>query len=228
VETSYDQVRLSELIDQLEAGGSKYLRFYPVFSRHPELLEEVPLAQIREFGNIKKSDWLAAKVFLGAGGTATEIHHAMVSNLFLQVYGTKKWELWPPSASPFCYPLPKRHSFFVGKADYRDPFAEGQPLFSRAKGYVVTLKPGDVLFVPPFWWHGVQNETASVAVSFWWVDNKALFCSKGAMPQKVLCLFGSPNPILERLGLIKPEDALPSIINAASNNSRGWMSRGVS
>lgn len=33
--------------------------------------------------------------------------------------------------------------------------------------YVVTLEPGDVLFVPHKWWHYVQHLTVGVSVNTW-------------------------------------------------------------
>lgn len=33
--------------------------------------------------------------------------------------------------------------------------------------YVVTLSPGDVLFVPPYWWHFVQCIDFSISVNTW-------------------------------------------------------------
>jgi len=35
------------------------------------------------------------------------------------------------------------------------------------EAYVVTLKPGDVLFVPHHWWHYVENIGVAVSVNSW-------------------------------------------------------------
>jgi len=35
------------------------------------------------------------------------------------------------------------------------------------EAYVVTLKPGDVLFVPRHWWHYVENVGAAVSINSW-------------------------------------------------------------
>jgi hypothetical protein len=42
------------------------------------------------------------------------------------------------------------------------------PLFRYVPKYTVHLKPGDVLYVPPWWWHEVTNhgETIGVPVRF--------------------------------------------------------------
>jgi oxalate decarboxylase/phosphoglucose isomerase-like protein (cupin superfamily) len=35
------------------------------------------------------------------------------------------------------------------------------------EAYVVTLKPGDVLFVPRHWWHYVENVGVAVSINSW-------------------------------------------------------------
>jgi HSPB1-associated protein 1 len=35
------------------------------------------------------------------------------------------------------------------------------------EAYVVTLKPGDVLFVPHHWWHYVENVGTAVSINSW-------------------------------------------------------------
>jgi len=40
------------------------------------------------------------------------------------------------------------------------------PLFRFAKRYEVILKPGDVLWFPPFYWHYVRNLSSSIGVAY--------------------------------------------------------------
>jgi Cupin-like domain len=30
-----------------------------------------------------------------------------------------------------------------------------------------TMEPGDMLFLPPGWWHGMRSEDSSISVSMW-------------------------------------------------------------
>jgi len=41
------------------------------------------------------------------------------------------------------------------------------PSFNNITAYTVTLEPGDVLYLPPFWFHRVIAEELSISVSTW-------------------------------------------------------------
>ena len=40
----------------------------------------------------------------------------------------------------------------------------------RAQPYEVTLERGDLLFVPPYWWHQVYTLEPGANVNMWWRD----------------------------------------------------------
>jgi len=220
VNAEFGQVSLAELLNGLDRGSGKYLRFYPILQRHPELLEDVQLSTIWEYGalNEQSKKWLNARVYIGGENTSTAIHHAPITNLFIQIFGQKKWDLFPPQYSPFMYPVPSRTTYFGGKVDYRCPDDKKTPLFKYCDRYTTILQPGDILFVPPFWWHAVSNITSTIAISFWWYRFGAFIKDKYCFPQSLLSLFGTPNPILIGLGLQKEDtESTMHIINNALN-----------
>lgn len=65
-------------------------------------------------------------------------------------------------------------SMVMSPVDILDPDFEQFPRFAEAKRLHCSLRPGDVLFMPAFWWHEVQSrpdpvERRNLAVNFWWV-----------------------------------------------------------
>jgi lysine-specific demethylase 8 len=52
--------------------------------------------------------------------------------------------------------------------DVRAPDADRFPAFAEVPYVDVVLEPGDMLYVPPRWWHYVQSMDRSCSVSFWW------------------------------------------------------------
>ena len=64
-------------------------------------------------------------------------------------------------------------SMVMSPVDIQDPDLDRFPRFAEARRVECSLKPGDVLFMPAFWWHEVQSrpdptEKRNLAVNFWW------------------------------------------------------------
>lgn len=112
------------------------------------------------------------KLLLWAGqGVHTATHSdGMIHNLFIQLHGHKEVALLGPLHSDEMEPL---GDFGKPNASARSLFADPHPSCIRAR-----LGPGDVLYLPPYWWHefriplepseDVNNkDTLSVSVACW-------------------------------------------------------------
>jgi len=106
--------------------------------------------------------------FVGGKHVWTQAHCDVGTSIFLMVQGRKRWVLYPPTQSQYMYPYGQfRNVAYNAGLDVFSPNASSAPLFSKARGYEVTLHAGDVLIFPSFWWHGVQNlddETVGIDV----------------------------------------------------------------
>jgi hypothetical protein len=118
--------------------------------------------------------------------------------LYVQIHGQKKWVLIPPTFTPFMYPAAVKGINWQSRIDFRNPDYAGCPLYRFVDRYETVLGPGDVLWNPPFVWHGVTNLTESIAVSLWWTNVTRGF--KNNFLFAALTLGGRPNPIAMQLG----------------------------
>ena len=84
------------------------------------------------------------------------------------------------------------------------PAGFGSLVCQEVRAYETVLGPGDVLWNPPFVWHGVMNLTESIAVSLWWTNATRAFRSNFLLSALTLC--GSPNPIAMQLGFSNAND----------------------
>ena len=81
----------------------------------------------------------------------------------------KKWHLFPPHQSDALHQtrVPYEESSVFSPINVAKPDLTLHPRFADATPYVVTLDPGDVLFVPHHWWHFVETVETSVSVNTW-------------------------------------------------------------
>ena len=101
-------------------------------------------------------------LWIGPKGTITPLHHDKTHNIFVQVYGKKRFRLIPAINVPYMY----NHFGVFTHIDLLNPDAAKFPLYARAGIIDITIGPGDFLFIPIGWWHHVVAETASISLSF--------------------------------------------------------------
>jgi histone arginine demethylase JMJD6 len=105
------------------------------------------------------------EAFIGPAGTGYGNVHYDLGAVQLgtcQYFGTKLWWFCPPDQSEYLYPVSAREPH-ISRVDPFEPDYDTFPLFRKAKPYVVTLEPGDVLFIPDSWWHVTRAATATIS-----------------------------------------------------------------
>lgn len=129
----------------------------------PALAAEVRLPE----GVLYTSEQFHSSVLrVASPDTALWTHYDVMDNALMQVTGTKVVTLWPPGEAAHLYV--DGTSARVAEVD--SPDSDAFPLLAEAnKTRVrVTLRPGDVLFIPALWFHHVVSESFSVAVNVFW------------------------------------------------------------
>lgn len=108
-------------------------------------------------------------LWLGPRGSTTGLHCDPDGvNLLCLLHGRKVFHIFPPSETPL---LAMSRRFDSGaRSSAIDLFADDVetrfPQLSRAKRMRVEMEPGDILYVPRWWWHAVENLDVTVAVSY--------------------------------------------------------------
>lgn len=164
-EKNYEILSVVDLVANINSGGEKYLRFSPLVEQNPELTGALNLKWL----NSLKSRWSIGNtyyLFMGGKKTVTHLHCDQPCNLFVQVYGKKKWTLISVDQSYLVYPQATQTAYFKSSADLSRLEDEKYPLLKKATRWEVVLEPGDVLYVPPHLWHYVENQTDTIGVGF--------------------------------------------------------------
>jgi hypothetical protein len=177
----YIKKMLTEVIDDVRSGSKTYYRFYPLLKRHPEHINDFDYKWLLTH-KVRHLWFEVFRIFMGAKETTTHLHNENTANLFVQVYGEKKWILYPPYYSAVIDPnsanvyreAPKKTEqdrFSPFTPDYNYPYT----LYKYIDRYETVLKPGDILWNPPFYWHTVKNASDSIGVGYRWFSPSTAF-----------------------------------------------------
>lgn len=116
----------------------------------------------------------------GSEGFITPLHFDEQENLFSQLQGCKRVRLFSPDYWYALYPFPMGHPQdrqcqielpqVPGTPDFESEDMRYRfPAFKDAAccEMFVDLQPGEILYVPPFWFHQMEALTDNVSVTWW-------------------------------------------------------------
>jgi len=107
-------------------------------------------------------------LWIGKNGVITPLHFDEPFNFFLQVEGKKKFTLFSPANWVYLYPYPNAHACDrQSRVDILNPDLEKFPKVVNAQAQEAFLEKGDVLYIPPYFWHHVSSLTETISLNFW-------------------------------------------------------------
>ncbi|EEC15193.1 hypoxia-inducible factor 1, alpha subunit inhibitor, putative [Ixodes scapularis] len=111
-------------------------------------------------------------LLVGTGGNVTPAHYDEQQNFFAHLRGHKRFLLFSPDQYGCLYPHPVWHPHDrQSQVDFSDPDLSRFPEFAHLRGWETVLGPGDVLYLPMYWWHQVESAPGkdyTVSVNFWY------------------------------------------------------------
>uniref|UniRef100_A0A6S8AUG6 JmjC domain-containing protein n=2 Tax=Aplanochytrium stocchinoi TaxID=215587 RepID=A0A6S8AUG6_9STRA len=162
------------LVDQgKEIGKGKvaYLAQHSLFDQLPELQSHFSPPKYIDANT--DAEIVKCSIWFGTSDTITPLHYDSYNNFFMQIAGFKCVVLFPNDETEKLYPIvDSKHSTAaqgnISAVDVGNPDTLSYPLYEKATGYKVLLKPGDTLFIPKGAWHYVQSLTPSLSINFFW------------------------------------------------------------
>jgi len=125
--------------------------------------------------------------WLGAANQKSTIHNDTYHNLNAQIYGKKAFLLFAPQQHELLYTVQWDPELWASPIDPQNPDLEKYPLFKQAEALEAILSPGEILFIPAFWWHQARSVSTSINVNMWsftervteyWDENHPAFRKK--------------------------------------------------
>ena len=108
-------------------------------------------------------------IWMGQPHVIAHCHFDGYHNFYAQLYGRKKFTMFDPGSFTGLYPFPYLHPSHaqaqVNLSNTED--VKLFPLVQKLESYVVILEPGDLLYMPPLWFHHVEALDVSISVNVW-------------------------------------------------------------
>lgn len=160
-----------QLMDEVQSSDRiEYLAQHNLFDQIPALKDDIVVPDYCCVSNrpdaIDSVDDI--KAWLGPMGTISPLHHDPKHNLLCQIFGYKRIILAAPNDSTNLYPFEGNLLGNTSQIDAEHLDFDTFPLVKNAKFYSITLYRGEMLYIPPKWWHYVRSLSKSFSVSFWW------------------------------------------------------------
>ncbi|GAA0268492.1 cupin-like domain-containing protein [Alteraurantiacibacter aestuarii] len=132
------------------------------------------------FAQANRLDLLAhvpARIWIG-NRIRVAAHYDVKENIACCVSGHRRFTLYPPEQIANLYPGPFESTPAgtpVSMVDAHSPDLARYPRFADAwaSARQATLAPGDAIYIPYCWWHGVESlDPVSILVNYWWNDGQ--------------------------------------------------------
>lgn len=113
-------------------------------------------------------------IWIGQPHVVAHCHYDGYHNFYAQLYGRKRFRLVRPTHWPGLYPYPFLHPSHaqaqvnVSREEDRQSF----PLVGEVEAQEVILGAGDLLYIPPLWFHEVESLDVSISVNVWTDSNQ--------------------------------------------------------
>uniref|UniRef100_A0A6B2L6L0 JmjC domain-containing protein n=1 Tax=Arcella intermedia TaxID=1963864 RepID=A0A6B2L6L0_9EUKA len=153
--------KLWEIIEE----GSEVLYSSGNIELYPSLESELP--DLSWFV-MDPSEPPVVMLWMGSKGVTAPTHYDKSHNFFIQINGTKRFILSPPEEHNKLYLYPSLHPMRLqSQVDFWNVNRTKFNHFEEVLAYDVLLHPGDVLYLPPYWFHRVITEEPGIGLNIW-------------------------------------------------------------
>ncbi|WP_437975217.1 cupin-like domain-containing protein [Sorangium sp. So ce295] len=108
-------------------------------------------------------------LWIGSRGCASGLHFDKAHNFNIQLYGRKRWVIFPREQQPLLYVPSTLQKSHFSPIDFERPDHERFPRYRDATPIEFEIGPGETLFLPVGWVHHVRTLEFSIGLNLWWL-----------------------------------------------------------
>lgn len=156
------QMQFRDYIQELKQGNNKLrMFFYNILQQAPVLLKDFTYPDI----GLKLFKKLPV-MFFGGTGAKVQLHFDIdwADLLLCHFGGQKRVYLFSSDQTKYMYHVPFSFSG-LSDIDIDEPDYQRFPALQHAKGSMAVLNHGDVLYIPPGYWHYIVYDEASFSMT---------------------------------------------------------------
>lgn len=155
-------------IESIDEGKEKDRKLYLQQASLAKCFPEI-CGDISEISYIPKRQKLFQNLWIGSKSNISPLHYDPANNFLAQISGQKSILLADPASTKNLYPFGGMSGApHVSQVRFPNPDIEKFPKVKGVKLLSCTIDPGDMLYIPPGWWHQVETLRAGVSVNTWW------------------------------------------------------------
>nr|CAB3252828.1 hypoxia-inducible factor 1-alpha inhibitor [Phallusia mammillata] len=125
-------------------------------------------------------------LLIGQEGNITPVHYDEQENFFAQVSGFKRCLLFSPDQFECLYPHPVSHPCDrQSQVNFSNPDYQRFPKFRDAHAVEAIVGPGDVLYIPMYWWHQIESLASAEPYDHGFTDDAASSCGSDTSDEDI-------------------------------------------
>lgn len=168
------KINLKDYLDSLKVQNTdEYLRFCSLLEANPVLEEDLNQEWLLKMKKCFLG--ISYQSFLGPRGKRTPLHSDTTAFFYIMSEGQKKWTMFSPAALSVLNPEPEGRGYNFTKWNIKESNPTEYPGADFITRYECVLEKGDILFVPAWMWHEVENLSESFGISYRFTSLRGFF-----------------------------------------------------
>jgi Cupin-like domain len=168
-----EEMTLDAFVSLAAAPESGDIHYYLQRASIPDRLPAL-LPDLRIPSGVDAEKIYLVNLWFGPANNITRLHYDVPNNFLVHFYGRKRIVLFAPRDSARLYPF-RTKAYNMSQVDIDNADLQRFPKLADARPYEAEIGPGDMLYIPPYWWHQVYSLELGISANYWWMPRPSQY-----------------------------------------------------